>query len=399
MASRREFIHQSSLAVVGTMLAPAFLKVFEKNLLQPDDKILVVIQLSGGNDGLNTVVPFRNDIYYSKRQNIAIAAGEALKISDELALNPAMEKFRRLYDEGWVSIVNSVGYPNPDRSHFRSMDIWHTASHANEYLNTGWLGRYLDAQCTDTCHAYRAIEIDDTLSLVLKGAKLKGLALQDPQKFYQAVHSPIYESIARFGKPADPTNEHIAYLYKTIAETSSSADYIYQKTKVSSSYAEYPNSQLARRLKTVAELIQSGVQTRVYYLSLSGFDTHVRQIPQQNRLLSEYSEAIYAFVQHLRTIGKHQQVAILTFSEFGRRVAQNASNGTDHGAANCVFLIGTQLKKSGIVNAAPDLSDLDDGDLKHRIDFRSIYANLVENWLQADPTAVLGRRFEPLSLL
>jgi uncharacterized protein (DUF1501 family) len=399
MASRRHFIKQSSLAAAGTMMIPAFLKAFEAQALRPDDKILVVIQLSGGNDGLNTVIPFRNDIYYRERQTIAVAANDALKISDDLALNPAMEKFRRLYDDGLVSIVNSVGYPNPDRSHFRSMDIWHTASNSDEYLTTGWLGRYLDSQCNGICQSHQAIELDDTLSLALKGHNVKALALQDPKKLYQAVHSPVYENIAKYGKPADDSHENVAYLYKTMAETISSADYIYQKSGIKNSYADYPNSPLAKRLKTVAELINGGAQTRVYYVSLSGFDTHVRQNQQQNRLLTEYSEAVYAFMQHLKSIGKQQHVAVLTFSEFGRRVAQNASNGTDHGTANCLFLMGASLKKPGLFNAAPDLNNLDNGDLKYQIDFRSIYANLVKDWLQADIAAVLGRNFEPIKLV
>lgn len=400
ISSRRDFLKQSSLAAVGSMLIPSFLKAWELHANPlADDKILVIIQLSGGNDGLNTIVPYYNDAYYQLRPSIAIGKDKVLKINDELGFNPAMQKFHKLYDEGMVSIINNVGYPNPDRSHFRSMDIWQTGSASNEYLHTGWLGRYLDSSChAEVCQPYQAIELDDSLSLAMKGERVKGLALQDPQKLYKSTHNPLFEALKK-AKPAEDTNENVAYLYKTIAETASSADYIYDKSKVQKSTADYPQGRFAKSMKTIAELIISGLQTRVYYVSLSGFDTHVRQNMQQDRLLEEYASAVNAFVQDMKKYDKMKNVMVMTFSEFGRRVAQNGSNGTDHGTANNLFIINGNLKKAGFYNPAPNLTDLDEGDLKYQIDFRNIYATFIKKWLDTDISNILSKQFEMIDFI
>jgi uncharacterized protein (DUF1501 family) len=394
---RREFIQKSAFTTVGSLLIPSFLKAFEQNAItENNDKILVIIQLSGGNDGLNTVVPYTNDIYYKSRPTIAIEKSQILSITDELGFNPAMQKMRKLYDDGMLSIINSVGYPNPDRSHFRSMDIWHTASSSDEYLSTGWLGRYLDNQCAGGCHSYHAIEVDDTLSLVLKGEKTKAMAMQNPAKLYQSTQLPFIKAINQQNVPDDHSN--ISYLYKTLAETVSSAEYIYNKSKVQKSSFTYTGGELANRLKTVSELILSGVPTKVYYLALSGFDTHVRQVEKQNNLLENYSEAVYSFVQDLKANNMMDKVLVMTFSEFGRRVSQNGSNGTDHGTANNVFLIGNKLKKAGLYNKAPQLTNLDNGDLVYEIDFRNIYASLLKNWLNVESELILGKKFDNLGV-
>ena len=407
---------QSALTTAGTMLIPHFLKAFELNQLgiaPASGKTLVIVQLSGGNDGLNTVVPFRNDIYYRERPTLAIARDKVLTINDEIGFNPALESLKSLYDDGLVTIINNVGYPNPDRSHFRSMDIWQTASDANQYLPTGWIGRYLDANCAGgtSCQPYRnvgphAIEVDDTLSLALKGTDVNGLAMLDPRKLYNQTRSGLVENLAKI-KPAH-SHDNVGYLYKTLAETVSSADYVYDKSKQSGAGAvhatkgTYPASELGNRLKTVSELIQSGVSTSVYYVSISGFDTHINQPNQQARLLRQYGDAVNAFMGDMKTTNRLDDVLLMTFSEFGRRVKQNASNGTDHGTANNVFLIGGGLPadtKLRVFNEAPNLTNLDEGDLKYTVDFRNIYATLLRNWLKTDDVAILGRRFEPLGFV
>ncbi|MGA0555831.1 DUF1501 domain-containing protein [Larkinella sp. VNQ87] len=398
---RRAFFKNSAFATVGTMLIPHFLKAYETRHLGTSPKTaktLVIVQLSGGNDGLNTVVPFRNDIYYRERPTLAIAPDKVLKLNDEIGFNPALKALKGLYDDGLVTVVNNVGYPNPDRSHFRSMDIWQTASDADQYLSTGWLGRYLDANCVGhDCLAHRAIEVDDTLSLALKGQHLNGLALLDPKKLHNQTRSGLVRDLAK-PKPADE-HSNVAYLYKTLAETASSADYIYDKSKASHRQFPYPNSELGNRLKTVSELILAGVNTNVFYISISGFDTHINQPGQQERLLRQYAEAVAAFTNDLKANGKLNEVLLMTFSEFGRRVRQNASNGTDHGTANNLFLIGGGLTPGRVFNEAPNLTNLDEGDLKHTVDFRSIYATLLRDWLKVDDVAVLGRKFETLSFV
>lgn len=404
MQSRRAFIEKSAFATVGGMMIPNFLKAFEKQNLgqnQSTDKTLVVIQLSGGNDGLNTVVPYRNDIYYKARPNIAIPSEKVLKLNDEVGLNPAMESLRGLYDNGLVNIINNVGYPNPDRSHFRSMDIWQTASESTEYLNTGWIGRYLDAKGVGNCVPYQALEIDDTLSLSMKGAKVKALSVQDPEKLYKQVSANFINKVAQ--NKAVNEHDNVAYLYKTLAETASSAEFLHTKQhaaqKIYKSTNQYPQGELGQRLKTISELIVSGMPTNIYYVSISGFDTHFNQVNQQERLLKNYADSLSVFVNDLKKNNKFKDVAIMTFSEFGRRVKQNASGGTDHGTANNVFLISDNLKRPKVLNEAPNLTDLDDGDLKFSIDFRQIYASLLQDWLKTSDNAILSKSFQSLNLL
>jgi uncharacterized protein (DUF1501 family) len=392
--SRREFFRKSALATAGTMLVPQFLKAWE-NPAAGGDEILIVLQLSGGNDGLNTIVPFRNDVYYQSRPKIAVPPEKLLKVSDELGFNPSLEKLKSIYDQGYLSIINNVGYPNPDRSHFRSMDIWQSAN-PKEYVKTGWVGRYLDSNCDGAEH--NAIEIDDTLSLALKGELIKSMALKDPTRLYNSTHNPFFKGVANdaISPDGDPM---VSYLYKTAAETVSSAAYIYNQTKTYSTDAAYPNTDFGNRLKMIGKLINSGVSTRVYYAALSGFDTHVNQPGQQERLLKTYAEAVDALIQDLDKQGNFERVMILTFSEFGRRVSENASGGTDHGTANNIFLFGKKLKKQGFMNGTPDLKSLDEGDLIYQVDFRSVYATLLKRWMNADPTKILNEDFPLLSFL
>ena len=217
--SRRDFLKRSALVTAGTMLIPSFLSAFEQSnsFKALNGKRLVVIQLSGGNDGLNTVIPYQNDIYYRSRPSLAIKANEVLKLNHEIGLNPALSGLKSLYDDGLLSVINSVGYPNPDRSHFRSMDIWHTGSNANEFWQTGWVGRLLDAQCGENCQqAHTAIEVDDTLSLALKGEKIKGLATQDVKKLYRATQDKgLRYLVNKYPELVDEHDHEVTYLYKT----------------------------------------------------------------------------------------------------------------------------------------------------------------------------------------
>jgi uncharacterized protein (DUF1501 family) len=399
---RRNFLSRSALATAGTMLIPNFLKAFEQQHLNTrglSHKKLVIIQLSGGNDGLNTVVPFRNDSYYKLRPKLAVDASQVLRLNDEQGFNPVMTGMKQLYDDGLLTILNSVGYPNPDRSHFRSMDIWQTASASDEFLGTGWIGRYLDAACSGNCaQPYHAIEVDDTLSLAMKGDQLKGLAVQDPQKLYRLTHNPLITHVNDL-QEAHEAHDQVSYLYKTLSETVSSAAYVYDKSKIYKTRTSYPTTELGRKLKTIAELILSGVETNIFYVSISGFDTHVNQQLRQEQLLKQYSEAVHTFVQDLKQNHQLEDTLVMTFSEFGRRVAQNGSGGTDHGTANNVFLMGGKLKKTGFFNEAPNLQSLDDGDLRYQIDFRNIYATLLRRWLEVDDKSILGKHTETLSFI
>ncbi|HEY6083061.1 MAG TPA: DUF1501 domain-containing protein [Chitinophagaceae bacterium] len=397
IVNRRRFLQTGSLASAA-LLVPKFLKAFERQLLPAGNKVLVIIQLSGGNDGLNTVIPYRNDIYYSMRPLLGIKREAALAMNDELGLHPALSGLKALYDNGDMGVLNCVGYPNPDRSHFRSMDIWQTGSDSDQIITTGWVGRYLDAQCSGCAKPTQAIEVDDTLSLALKGDKLRGLAANDPQRLFASSHDAYFSAIMK-NHAAEDDHENVDYLYKTLSETMSSADYIYKQSKIYKSAETYPNSEFGKGMKTIAELIISNINTKVFYISLGSFDTHVNQQPQQERLFRQLGDGLNVFVNDLKKNNRFQDVAVMTFSEFGRRVSQNASQGTDHGTANCMFLVSGGLKRQGVLNAAPDLSDLDQGDLKYKVDFKDVYATMLKKWLDTDEGKILGGQHQYLDFI
>jgi len=383
---RRGFIKTSSLTS-GYFLIPGFLKPLENLVQGATQKNIVIIQLSGGNDWLNTIVPYKNDLYYKKRPKLGIKEDKLIPLEKDLAFNNSLSLLKQFYDSGEMAIINNVGYPNPDRSHFRSMDIWHTASSSTEFLHTGWLGRYLDNECKNS---YEGIEVDNYLSLALKGKKLNGLAVKNITQLYKELKVPYFNDIAEAAKSDVLNEDNQSYLYKTLLETSSSVDYIYEKNKIVNNTFEYPNSELGRQLKDIANFIASGISTKVYYVSMGGFDTHAGQLDRQNNLLEQYAKAVSAFIVNLKGLNKWDDTTVFTFSEFGRRVEENASAGTDHGTAGNVFLFGKNLKKKGIINELPNLENLDNGDLKYSVDFRSIYKNILNDWLQVDANKIIS---------
>lgn len=386
LIKRRDFLTTSALATASLMI-PNFLKAlaFSDDAIDRQQNILVILQLSGGNDGLNTVIPIKNDLYFSNRQKIAIH--NALNLSDEVGIHPALTYFKELFDQGELSILNNVGYPKPDKSHFRSMDIWQTASKSDEYLNTGWIGRYLDEVCYDCEHPTQALEIDDMLSLALKGENKKAFAFKDPKRLYQTSQENFFKTLY---DSHHHDNETVEYLYQTLGSTIHNAGYIFEESRAKPANSEYPNSQIGKDFKTISSLIKSDINTRVYYLELGSFDTHVNQNERQQKLFTDMNDAIKAFVSDLKSNNLFKNVMIATFSEFGRRVAQNASNGTDHGTANQMFFISGGLKRKGLLNAMPDLKNLNEGDLIYTEDFRKVYATLLKNWLGADSSKILG---------
>jgi len=398
LINRRKFLTLGSLAT-GTMMLPKFLKAFEGPIQTLNgQKVLVILQLSGGNDGLNTVIPVRNDIYYRERPGLSISKEKSLFLNDEAGLHPSLTHLKSLYDEGSLAILNNVGYPNPDRSHFRSMDIWQTASNSNEVLNSGWLGRYLDAECMNCSKPTQVLEIDDTLSLALTGEKMKGIAFRDPKRLYDTSQDPFFKDMLNAGleeKSEDPGS----YLYKVMAETVSGADYIFQQSKLRPCTTVYPNSEIGKNLKTIASLISSDINTRVYYVSLGSFDTHVGQQAKQEKLFADLNEAVKPFTDDLKSSHRFDDVLMISFSEFGRRVSENGSGGTDHGTANNMFLISGGLKNKGVLNGMPDLSNLTDGDLNQQLDFKRVYATVLNKWLQADDYKILEKKYEYLNFI
>lgn len=394
--NRRAFIGRSVLASAAIML-PDFLRKVHAGGLYPQEgsKVLVVVQLSGGNDGLNTIVPFRNDDYYSLRPGLALKKDEYFSFNDEIAFNNGLSGLRSLYENGELKVLNSVGYPNPDRSHFRAMDIWHTASDANEFLSTGWLGRFLDHSCNGCALPHSVVELDDALSLALKGNSVNGLAVSNPERMRKAMSGPLVDALV--ASPVKGADE-LSFIYKTLTEADQSVDYLYEQSKIYRARKSFPGTAFGRDLKLISELIASGSSTRVYYVSLSGFDTHINQKNRQLQLLKEYGEAMAVFREELKLSGRWKDTMVLTFSEFGRRVEQNASNGTDHGKANCLWMASGSLEKPGVFNQLPDLKKLDDGDLPFEVDFREVYASVLDKWLSTDADIVLGRKFKRMTI-
>ena len=397
---RRDFLKTAGI-VTASAFTPGFLKALGKSTssvqtsgLKYDGRRVVIVQLSGGNDGLNTVIPFGDDAYYRLRPELAVPPAEILKLNSHAGFNPVMSGFRSLYDSGEIAVINCVGYPNPDRSHFRSMDIWQTGSSSDVNLSTGWIGRYLDSECLSCVNPYSAIEVDTSLALALKGENRSGMAVKDPGKLVIGGGKDFHTELSEIRSANE--NGELMFLYKTLADFTSSAHYIRTHSGDYRSGLEYPESEFGRDLRTIAELINSGAEASVYYVSLSGFDTHVGQKGRQERLLKELSDGLKIFADDLRSAGNYKDTLVMCFSEFGRRVAENASKGTDHGSGNCTFIIGGDLLKAGMLNDAPDLGDLNDGDIRHRVDFRSIYSTILRNQLKADDRQILGNDFGDL---
>ena len=389
---RREFLNWSGL-ISASATVPQFMKgqtpMFQQ--LKAEGKKLIVIQWSGGNDGLNTVIPTRNDLYYKARPAIGIQRADALNLNSEWSIHPQLEALKELYDQGDLKIIQGVGYPEPNRSHFRSMEIWHSASGSNEFLPTGWVGRYLDQQAKGFAHPYSAISFGNNLNPSLKGRGVSGLAVTDPGNLHQIIQDPFMQSV---GKHKDHQAEHhhdqIAYLHQTLNEARSSVEYVYEKSKIQSSGLIYPATKLGRQLKNIGQLVRAGSATQVYYAEMSGFDTHAGQPAAQKRLFTEYSNALKVLVQDLKQSGEWNNTVIMTFSEFGRRVEQNAARGTDHGKANLLFLAGGDLKSPGISNTFAGLEKLDNGDLQWTVDFRSVYGSIIQHHFHTSTQGIIG---------
>ncbi len=382
----------------GVFFVPGFIQAFDEMVaVSKGYKRLVIIQLSGGNDGLNSIIPFRNDIYYSSRPGIAIAKKDQIPINDELGIHLDLLPLKRLMDKGYVCILNNVGYPNPDRSHFRSMDIWQTASGSHQYLSEGWIGRYLDEYGENP---FNAIEIGDRLSIAMKGEESYGIATKNAKFLYQAARDPYLKMLIKQHGDQHLSEHNLGYLYSTLIRAESSAQYIYETSKKGRSYKSYTDHPFGKQLKTTAEFINSGMQTRIFYTAHNGYDTHAGQLNTQSRLLNIFAKNLESFVNDLLAGGTFDDTLIMVFSEFGRRVRQNAANGTDHGAANNLFIIGKHLKTNGIYNKLDDLRNLDNnGDIKYEIDFRSVYATILKNWLTVDDARILKGHYEFLNFI
>jgi uncharacterized protein (DUF1501 family) len=435
LKTRREFLRSTVLGGAVTWTVPSFLAQTFSSLhaeaqekTQPttgkDGTILVVLQLAGGNDGLNTVIPYSNDYYQKARPTLGIKSN-LLKLDDHFALHPSLQGLKEIYDQGELSVIHGIGYPNPNRSHFRSTEIWQTASDANKFEKYGWLGRYFDNACKGADPTV-GVCIGRQMPQAFSGPRPVGVSLENPESYRLASsdspeqgengssmdyirkvnsHSemePETNSGASIGSVAGTVSSKLSpldYLERTALDAQVSSDKILSISRKSSNQGSYPAGQLANSLKLVARLIGGGLATRVYYVSQGGYDTHTNQAGTQERLLRDLGTSLKAFHSDLKAQGNFERVMVMTFSEFGRRLAQNANGGTDHGGAAPLFVIGPKVK-AGLVGNFPSLApgDLLNGDPKYTMDFRRVYAGVLQGWLKTNPDPVLARHFEPLIL-
>ena len=366
------------------------------------DNVLVVVQMGGGNDGLNTVVPFADDNYHRVRPGIAVAPASVLKLNDRIGFNPALKGLAALYHEGSVAVVQGVGYPNPNRSHFEATQIWETAS-PERPQQYGWLGRYLDRRfpAGSKPPLFEAVSLGDTLPAALVASHVEVPAIGALGAFGYNAGRDLAEKqsagVLYDGAKAGQS-PYLTMIAQTARDAYHGGDTLRAQTASFANKAVYPNNGFAQQLALAARLIGSSVGSKIVFVSLGSFDTHAGQRAQQDRLLGYLGDGLQAFYADLAAHGLDRKVMTLTFSEFGRRVAQNASNGTDHGTAMPLFVIGGGVK-GGIYGEHPSLTDLDHGDLKFSTDFRSVYATVISRWLGRDPSAVLGGAYPSIAFV
>jgi uncharacterized protein (DUF1501 family) len=394
----------SGLAVVANsdhVFAQALAQSPLPGLPGSQNRCLVLVNLNGGNDGLNCIVPHGNPQYYQMRPSLAIPATDVLAIDANLGFNPKMQSFKAMYDKGMVAIVQGVGYPNADHSHFRSSEIWQTAA-PERYEHTGWLGRYLDEAELPESNLFKGVAVSQVLPEVLVATRTDvptianlgqyGL-LADRDSFARQAYSQ--QSRDRRLPFTSPYLAHVMQIEDHAQRTSEELPKLIAGYKPS---AQYPATPIGRSLALVAQIIGSNLGTKVLYVSHGSFDTHVSQVATQNNLLSQFSDAISAFYTDLAAHGNDRRVLTMTFSEFGRRIEENAARGTDHGEASPLFLVGGGVK-GGVYGKLPDLTSTNMGNLAYTTDFRSVYATVLERWLGRPSTTVLGGSFAKISAL
>jgi uncharacterized protein (DUF1501 family) len=397
MLSRRGFLKSSALLALAPTVPGFLARTARAARPEPDGRILVVIQLDGGNDGVNTVVPFADDGYAKHRKLLRLPTPQLIKLNDRVGLHPSMTGAGKLLETIRLAIVQGVGYPNPNRSHFESMAIWHTARFDPEERNgLGWLGRALDGQERPDISRPDSVFVGGAqLPTALRGRKCVTSALTRPEDFVLAP-----EVKAKPGSDAAAQDDLAAFVRRATLDAYTTADRMAEVIGAKDDGAGYPATELARELRLMARLIKTGLGARVYYTRQSGYDTHSAQPGTHAALLGELAGAMQAFLDDLAAARLADRVVVLTFSEFGRTVQENGSAGTDHGTAGPVLVAGPAVKP-GLVGSSPSLLELDakHGDLKMGLDFRRVYATLLDEWLGVPSKRALAGEFERLPLL
>jgi uncharacterized protein (DUF1501 family) len=404
ITTRRAFLQQG-LGVVGVGgVLPNFL--IRTALAGPaaatGHKILVVLQLSGGHDGMSAVVPYAHEPYAKLRRATRIPTEQVIKLDAEVGLHPNLKGFKELLDKGLFAVVQGVGYPNPNLSHFEAMDIWHTADARGKGRAYGWLGRYCDHAFKGNLDPVLSISVGSGIApLAIWGQEHPGLNFYQPDSFRYQGDRGDQRRVAAYKALNDtagaPVDDSLAFVTQTAVNANASSEQIRTLASKYQTKVTYPNSALGQSLKTVAGLIAGGLNTRIYYVYQGGYDTHGSQKPHHDNLMSDLSGSVAAFYQDLTAQQNLERVLTMSFSEFGRRADENGSQGTDHGTAGPMFLFGKV--KPGVHGKHPSLTDIPDMNLKFQVDFRSVYAALLDKWLGASSHAVLGPGFAPLDCI
>ncbi len=406
LQTRRQFLTKLGLGAAATWTVPLFLDrtfgALETSALGvtqavtgKDSPILVVLQLAGGNDGLNTLIPYSDDAYHRVRPALRIDPKNILRLDDHFGFHPSLSGLKTLHDEGLLASIHGVGYPNPNRSHFRSTEIWQTASAANISEKHGWLGRYFDNACAG-CDPTVGVSLSNEMPQAFTAATPTGICLPTNIRLNARGDEEEVDSggssIDMLGGATKSKLSPLDYLKRTSLDGKMSQNKITEILQRNPTPLGFPNHELGQQFSTISRLIAGELPTRVYYLSLGGFDTHNRQQSTHERLMETLSTSITAFVREMQRQGNYHRVMLLTFSEFGRRVAENASGGTDHGTAAPMLITGGAIAP-GLHGKAPSLTDLDAGDLRYTTDFRSIYATVLDKWLKTDSKKILHGQF------
>jgi uncharacterized protein (DUF1501 family) len=412
MFTRRQFLTHTlkgSSLVALSAVVPSFVARTAQATAPGKDNILVVLEMTGGNDGLNTVIPYADDLYHKARPTLRQTKDVVLRLDDHVGLHAGLQGLQPLWQQGQLAVVQGVGYPNPERSHFEAMDIWQSAD-PKRAVTTGWLGRAAVAMDNGSGGVPLLQVGPRGLPLALTGAPGGGaVSVNDQNSFrlelgggkadrQQARRRLLEELAAPSGKGegADKAgaDDLASFVQRRQVQTLAAVDHLRSLLEGPNAVPR-PGSGLAAKLQLIAGLIARGFGTRIFYVSLDGFDTHADQGPAHNQLLAELGGSVAGFFQTLKTTGHDSRVRLMTFSEFGRRVQENGSRGTDHGAASCLFVAGPSVQ-GGVVGAHPSLADLEAGDLKFHTDFRRVYATLLDGWLGCDSKAVLGAKWDPV---
>jgi len=391
---RRNFLKTTGLVSL-TPFVPGFVNDLAAHArAETDQRILVVLELNGGNDGINTLVPHRDDAYRKARPRLALAANTLHKVSGEMGLHRSMQGCKELFDAGQLSIINGVGYPNPNRSHFESLGIWHSGLRGPKRENgAGWLGQAMDLSRQEGQTDMDGYFIGrDAVSAAMIGRRAQVAALN---RFGDLKLDGSIDSISGMSQEEDIT----AFVQRQVSDSYETA----KKMEASSARptaagSGYRGSRIGQQMQLVSRLIQTGSAARVYYTRQDGYDTHSAQENTHSNLLFELSAAIKTFTDDMNKNGLSDRVVVMAFSEFGRRVHENSSFGTDHGTAGPVLLAGSPVK-AGLLGTTTNLTELEDGDVKTQFDFRRVYATLLDRWLNVDSAKVLGKSFEHLELL